>query len=83
MSDKEIERKIVVIFATDVVGYSKHIEIDESGTIKDLRACEKLIKVLLSKHKGRLFNTGAGSFLAEFPGAVPALQCAVDSKCYQ
>ena len=33
MSEEEIERKIAVIFATDVVGYSKHMEADESSTI--------------------------------------------------
>ena len=26
MSEEEIDRKITVIFATDVVGYSKHME---------------------------------------------------------
>mgnify|MGYP006244048159 CR=1 FL=1 len=26
MSEDEIDRKIAVIFATDVVGYSKHME---------------------------------------------------------
>ena len=32
MTSQNIERKIAVIFATDVVGYSKHIETDESAT---------------------------------------------------
>ena len=41
MSEEEIDRKITVILATDVVGYSKHIETDESETVKNLRACEK------------------------------------------
>ena len=58
MSEEEIDRKITVIFATDVVGYSKHMEADESGTVKNLRACEKLLTGLFKKHKGRLFNTG-------------------------
>ena len=66
MSEEEIERKIAVIFATDVVGYSKHMEADESSTIKNLRACEKILTALFEKHKGRLFNTGGDSFLAEF-----------------
>ena len=43
MSEDEIDRKITVIFATDVVGYSKHMEADESGTVKNLRACEKIL----------------------------------------
>ena len=45
MSEEEIDRKITVIFATDVVGYSKHMETDESGTVKNLRACEKILTI--------------------------------------
>ena len=78
MSEDEIDRKITVIFATDVVGYSKHMEADESGTVKNLRACEKILTGLFEKHKGRLFNTGGDSFLAEFPSAVSAVECAVE-----
>ena len=78
MSEEEIDRKIAVIFATDVVGYSKHMEADESGTVKNLRACEKILTGLFEKHKGRLFNTGGDSFLAEFPSAVSAVECAVE-----
>ena len=80
MSDEEIDRKIAVIFATDVVGYSKHMETDESETVKNLRACEKVLMGLFDKHKARLFNTGGDSFLAEFPSAVSAIECAVDFK---
>ena len=78
MSEEEIDRKIAVIFATDVVGYSKHMEADESGTVKNLRACEKILTGLFEKHKGRLFNTSGDSFLAEFPSAVSAVECAVE-----
>ena len=78
MSEEEIDRKIAVIFATDVVGYSKHMEADESGTVKNLRSCEKILTGLFEKHKGRLFNTGGDSFLAEFPSAVSAVECAVE-----
>ena len=78
MSEQEIDRKITVIFATDVVGYSKHMEEDENGTVKNLRACEKILTGLFEKHKGRLFNTGGDSFLAEFPSAVSAVECAVE-----
>ena len=78
MSEQEIARKIAVLFATDVVGYSKHMEADESSTIKNLRACEKILTTLFEKYKGRLFNTGGDSFLAEFPSAVSAVECAVE-----
>ena len=43
MATKEIERKIAVIFATDVVGYSKSVEKNEDQTIKNFRACKKIL----------------------------------------
>ena len=76
MSTKKIERKIAVIFATDVVGYSKHMETDESETVQNLRACEKILTKLFDEFDARLFNTGGDSFLAEFPSAVSAVECA-------
>ena len=78
MAKEKIERKIAVIFATDVVGYSKHMEADESETIHNLRECEAILTGLFAKHEGRLFNTGGDSFLAEFPSAVSAVECAVE-----
>ena len=41
MSSKEIDRKIAVIFATDVVGYSKLMENDEDQTIKTIDPSKK------------------------------------------
>ena len=78
MSIEKIDRKISVIFATDVVDYSLHMEKDEPGTVKSLRKYEKILKEAFKKHGGRLFNTGGDSFLAEFSSAVKAVECAVD-----
>ena len=75
---EEIDRKIAVIFATDVVSYSKHMEANESETVKNLRSCERILSKLFKKHGGSLFNTGGDSFLAEFPSAVGAVECAVE-----
>ena len=78
MVKEKIERKIAVIFATDIVGYSKHMETDESETIHNLRQCEAILTGFFERHDGRLFNTGGDSFLAEFSSAVSAVECAVD-----
>lgn len=78
MAKQKIERKVAVIFATDVVSYSKHMEADESETIHNLRECEALLTSLFELYDGRLFNTGGDSFLAEFPSAVSAIECAVE-----
>ena len=78
MPEKEIDRKVAIILATDVVNYSKHMEANESETIHNLRECEALLAGLFEKHDGRLFNTGGDSFLAEFSSAVSAVECAVE-----
>ena len=78
MPTKDIDRKIAVIFATDVVSYSKHMEIDESETVKSLRFYEKILKDLFKEYNGNLFNSGGDSFMAEFVSAVDAVECAVE-----
>ena len=47
-------------------------------TMQNLRAYDKILTGLFQKHKGRLFHTGGVSFLAEFPSAVSAVECAVE-----
>ena len=77
MPEKEIDRKVAIILATDVVSYSKHMEANESETVKNLRACELILQKIIKKHDGRLFNSGGDSFFIEFPSAVEAVECAV------
>ena len=77
MSVEKIERQIAVIFATDVIGFSKHIETNEVETVQNIRACEKILTSLFDNYGARLFNTCGDSFLAEFPSAFSAVECAV------
>ncbi len=74
----EIIRKIAVIFVVDVVGYSKHMEVDENGTVQSYNECEKILKKLLNKYNGSVFNTAGDSVLAEFASAVNAVECGVE-----
>ena len=78
MIKKEINRKIAVILATDVVAYSKHMEQNESDTVKNLRSCEQILKKITRNHNGRIFNSGGDSFFIEFPSAVEAVEAAVE-----
>ena len=78
MISSDIDRKIAVIFATDVVGYSKHMEKDEDATLASLNDCNRIIEPLIKKQKGRIFNTGGDSVFAEFPSAVAAVNTAVE-----
>ena len=78
MATKEIWLKIAVIFATDVVGYSKSVEKNEDQTIKNFRVCKKFLEDLFKEHDGRIFNTAGDSVLAEFSSAVSAVICATE-----
>ena len=76
MSNIKAERKVTVILATDVVGYSTKMEQDENQTLKNLAACRSIVDSLIEAHHGRIFNTAGDSVLAEFPSAVEAVFCA-------
>lgn len=74
-----MERKLAAIMAADVVGYSRMMAEDESGTYNQLRsALDEIVHPALERHGGRVFkNTGDG-FLASFPSVNEALDAAVD-----
>ena len=76
MADSSPRRKIAVIFATDVVGYSTKMEENEDQTLKNLKVCRNIIEGLVDEHHGRIFNTAGDSVLAEFQSAVEAVICA-------
>ena len=76
MNENKIDRKIAVIFVTDVVGFSKLMEKNEDQTLKSFRSCREILDNLFKEHGGRIFNTAGDSVLAEFQSAVSAVVCA-------
>ena len=73
---KDIERKIAVIFVTDVVAFSKMMEKNEDETLRSFRSCRDILDNLFKEHGGRILNTAGDSVLAEFQSAVSAVICA-------
>ena len=69
-----MQSKLATILCTDVVGYSKHMQADELGTLRNLDSCRKIIDPLIKKHQGRIFNTAGDSVLAEFASAADAVR---------
>ncbi|MEJ1996542.1 MAG: adenylate/guanylate cyclase domain-containing protein, partial [Limibacillus sp.] len=62
----------------DVVGYSRLMERDESGTLARLKAQRKeLIEPTIAKHRGRLVKLMGDGALVEFASAVDAVECAM------
>ncbi|MEQ8354793.1 MAG: adenylate/guanylate cyclase domain-containing protein [Kiloniellaceae bacterium] len=77
MEDTHGRRRLTTIFAADVVGYSRLMAADEEATLRTLHAHREVIDRLISRHDGRIFNTGGDSVLAEFGSAVEAVRCAI------
>ena len=76
MAESSPRRKLAVILATDVVGYSTKMEENEDQTIKNLKVCRSIIDGLVEGYHGRIFNTAGDSVLADFQSAVEAVICA-------
>ncbi len=74
-----MERRLAAILAADVVGYSRLMGEDETGTLERLKSLRKeLVKPKITERKGRIVKLMGDGLLAEFPSVVEAVQCAVD-----
>jgi class 3 adenylate cyclase/pimeloyl-ACP methyl ester carboxylesterase len=72
-------RKLVAVVYADVVGYSRLIELDDIGTLEQLRALRNdLIDPEIGRHGGRIIQTAGDSLLIVFDSITEAVQCAVD-----
>ena len=72
------QRRLAAIIAADVVGYSRLMGRDESGTLARLRDHRKArFEPTLTRHGGRLVKLTGDGALAEFPSAVDALGAAI------
>ncbi|MCP4329363.1 MAG: adenylate/guanylate cyclase domain-containing protein [Alphaproteobacteria bacterium] len=62
-----------------MVGYSRHIERDESGTItRQKNHFEAIMNPSISEHAGRVVKLTGDGALVEFGSAVDAVHCAVE-----
>jgi adenylate cyclase len=73
-----MERKLAAILAADVAGYGRLPGVDEEGALNALRAHREVVDGLIAAHRGRVFSSADNSVVAEFPGVVEALNCAVE-----
>ncbi len=65
--------------AADVVGYSRLMEADETGTLEALKAVRaEIIDVRIAAHQGRVVKLTGDGMLAEFPSVVSAVACAAE-----
>ena len=79
MSGERAERRLAVILAADIAGYSRLMGADEEGTLARLKALRReLIDPKIAAHRGRLVKTTGDGLLVEFASVVDALRCATE-----
>lgn len=71
-------RRLAAILVADVVGFSRHTERDDAGTLAHLRAIRaEVIDPAIADLRGRLVKSTGDGVLVEFASADAALRCAI------
>jgi len=73
------ERRLAAVLAADMVGYSRLMEADETGTLARLKTHRiELIDPAIAKNHGRIIKTTGDGMLVEFHSVADAVQCAAE-----
>ena len=79
MNETREERRLAAILSADVVGYSRIMGADESGTLSSLKSHRsELIEPKIGEHNGRIVKLMGDGILGEFASAVDAVRCAIE-----
>ena len=79
MVEPREERRLAAVLAADMVGYSRLMEANESGTIERQKTHRReLIDPTIAEHRGRIVKTTGDGMLVEFASAIDAVRCAVE-----
>ena len=74
MAAETLQRRLAAIVVVDVVGYSRLMEGDETGTLARLKGLRlSVIEPIVSANSGRVFKTTGDGFLIEFSSVVNAV----------
>jgi len=82
MRPESEERRLTTILAADVVGFSRLMGVDESGTLSDLKAHRReLVEPKSRQYRGRTVKLMGDGALMEFASVVDAVLFAVEVQC--
>jgi adenylate cyclase len=74
---ERVEHRLAAILAADVVGYSRLMAADESGTLRRLKnLLSEVVEPTVAAHKGRIVKTTGDGLLVQFGSAIDAVTCA-------
>src|SRR3974390_1670095 len=77
MAEERVERRLSAILAADIAGYSALMGADEVRTVRDLKGHQAVVLPMVGEFAGRIIDTAGDGILAEFPGVMNAVECAV------
>ncbi len=73
------ERRLAAVLAADMVGFSRLMEADETGTLARLKTHRiELIDPAIAESHGRIIKTTGDGMLVEFHSIVDAVLCAAE-----
>ena len=75
-----MDRKLTTIFASDVVGFSKMMGMDEVKTLMILKERREAIDGIIHEHGGIIFGSAGDSVIAEFSSPIKAAEAAVATQ---
>jgi adenylate cyclase len=79
MRKKHVQRRLAAILAADLVGYSRMMDVDETGTLARFKTfVSELFDPKISNFGGRVFKRTGDGALAEFGSAVDAVKSAIE-----
>jgi len=79
MPEMRPQRRLAAILVTDVVGYSRLMENDETGTLAALKERhQRIFEPAIRAHEGRIVKVMGDGMLVEFASAVNAVAAALD-----
>lgn len=71
--------RLIVTLAAEVVGYSRLIQADEKGALKQLDAHrDRFVYPKIAEHSGRIVRATGDNLLVEFESPTEAVRCAVE-----
>jgi adenylate cyclase len=75
-----MERRLAAVLSADAVGYTALMARDEQSALRTLDGHRAIMGGLVRQHGGRVVDMVGDNLLAEFPSAVDAVQCAVETQ---
>src|SRR5262245_39899643 len=82
VASDRVERRLTVVLAADVAGYSRLVGADEEGTFAQWKMYWRVvIEPSIEAHRGRIARVNGDGMLVEFASVIAALRCASSVQC--